>query len=579
MISAELIEEFAHRLRPLLPATGEFALPEMPDTAEALVVWALSRVLGRSVLWVGESIQRMETMHCDLATLQSYAPSSIQHLLYYPARDLLTEPRSATKHGQDPDPEITGQRFNTLLQLWTYRSDPTPRVLVTSIRALLQKMVSTSALLSRTFTLGRGQGEDLEQVRNRLAASGYRCVAEVEEKGTFAIRGGILDLWPVTQPWPARVEWAGSCVETIRLFDPVTQRSVEKLNALTVPPAGEWTLLIEDRHSSSFLTSWLPSSALLVWSHPDEITEQAEEYEAGLREAQVDHFACSYSDLLKELGKMGDLRQVRIGGTELSTDRVIPLDVHPLPVPLLTQEDIFSPDLLEQRRQQLLSELATRRRNGHRIFFFFDTQGSLEHFQRIHKRGQERGVTEVEWQLTVGVLSDGFVSDSMRLAVVAEPNLYGRRKLLGRRYDPGQRLRGTSERALGERVATLTDIEPGDLVVHVEHGVGRYEGMFEIEVNGEKQEVLTIEYAEGARLHVPVAQAHLLTRYVGLPGHKVRLHRVGGRRWTAEKAAAERAILGLASSLLETQARRQMLEGHRFSPDTPWQHDFEAAFP
>jgi transcription-repair coupling factor (superfamily II helicase) len=131
----------------------------------------------------------------------------------------------------------------------------------------------------------------------------------------------------------------------------------------------------------------------------------------------------------------------------------------------------------------------------------------------------------------------------------------------------------------GVRVADLNDIEPGDLVVHLEHGIGKYMGLHEILFDGRRQEVLTIEYADAAKLHVPVSQTHLLSRYVGVSKHHVQLHRLGGKRWNTEKEAAERAIVDLAATLLDTQAQRSILAGHSFPADTPWQRDLEAAFP
>jgi len=160
------------------------------------------------------------------------------------------------------------------------------------------------------------------------------------------------------------------------------------------------------------------------------------------------------------------------------------------------------------------------------------------------------------------------------MAIVSQPDLYGRSKrAAARRVQPSDLTVST-----GERLTSLDHISVGDLVVHVEHGIGRYRGMTEIEFDGQRREVLTVEYADSAKLHVPVTHAHLLARYIGT-GHTVRLHGLGGRRWSAEKQAAQSAVEDLAASMLETQARRAHLPGYAFAPETPWLHEFEASFP
>ncbi|MCX7590792.1 MAG: DEAD/DEAH box helicase, partial [Kiritimatiellae bacterium] len=582
MQTSELVQQFERYLCTRLPVAGPFAVPAMPGAAEALTVWTLSRLLKTTVVWVAGTASRMETMHSDMTTLSPEKEPVAPALLYYPAWDIFPSQRDTRQSTiRDPDVEIAGQRLKTLLRLLNSPPDPPNScVVITSIRALLQKTVAPSSLRSHLLILAEGQIIDPANVRASIVAAGYRNVPAVEEKGTFAVRGCILDVWPPTHPWPARIEWTGSQIETLRLFDPGNQRSVERLTSLCISPAGEWPLLVREKTESSLLLSYLPPQTVVVWSSPDEIAQQAEACEESIGEADTTALSCSYEELRSHIANAPALRQVFIGDAGSPSTPTIALDIRPLPVPLLREQDVFSPDLLEQRRQTLLNEMKTRAIQGERVVIFFDTQGSLDHFIRMYgmlMQQKDLG-NQPPWQTTVGILSDGFVSESMRLAVVAEANLYGRRKLLGRRYDPGQGLRAP-ETSRGESITNLTDIEPGDLVVHVDHGVGRYEGMFEIEFNGETQEVLSIEYADGARLHVPVSQAHLLTRYVGLPGHRVTLHRLGTKRWSTEKAAAERAILDFAASLLETQAKRQMLEGHRFAPDTPWQHDFEASFP
>jgi len=228
----------------------------------------------------------------------------------------------------------------------------------------------------------------------------------------------------------------------------------------------------------------------------------------------------------------------------------------------LGAEEAHHPELLMQARQRLLADFSRRAEAGDTVLLFADTPGTCELLAR------ELGpATRV--QIRRAPLSGGFALPG--LTVAAQPDLYAVRKQSLRR--------APAAAARGGRVENAADLEPGDLVVHVDHGIGRFRGSTEIEVDGQRSEVFTIEYAEGAKLHVPVTHAHLLSRYVGVAGHRAKLHRLGGRRWTREKADAERAVADLAASLLDTQARRQVVEGLAFNAEPPWLHEFEASFP
>ncbi|MBM4156249.1 MAG: transcription-repair coupling factor [Lentisphaerae bacterium] len=236
--------------------------------------------------------------------------------------------------------------------------------------------------------------------------------------------------------------------------------------------------------------------------------------------------------------------------------------------------DLAEPDVLAARRAERVRELASRARRGAAVWFLFATGGARDRFRELY-------ADDPHWppgaRVRVGALSEGFELEDGSLTVVAEGDLFPRRAALGR-YDLHARRPGP-RRTEGERFLDAGQMEPGELVVHVEHGIGRYLGLLEIEIAGQFQEALAVEYADNAKLYVPVGQAHLLSRYVGLGGRRPELHKLGGRRWKSEKEAAERAVRDLAGSLLETQALRQTRPGHAFAADGPWQTELEAAFP
>ncbi|MFZ4395365.1 MAG: transcription-repair coupling factor, partial [Kiritimatiellia bacterium] len=273
----------------------------------------------------------------------------------------------------------------------------------------------------------------------------------------------------------------------------------------------------------------------------------------------------SWPTLCARLASRAPLLELFCGDPPPPATPSLPLEIAALPG-LAELGDWHHPDVIHAARQRLLADLTRRSTTGETVALCMDTAGSCE--QLSHELGPDSPVRVLHTRL-----SGGFVLPAARLTVATQPDLYAVRKQSGRRYLP------PATAARGTRVASLAELEPGDLVVHIDHGVGRYTGTTEIEMDGRRTEVLTLEYADGARLHVPAAHSHLLSRYVSVAGSSPLLHRLGGKRWLREKADAERAIRDLAAALLETQARRQLKPGFAFRTDPNWMHAFESAFP
>ncbi len=569
----ELVDLFAGPGAELFANEQTLRLPALPGSAIALLAWSLSQAQNASVVCITDGAQTLETAHRDLATMAP-SPADEERLLYYPAWEALPG------QGVEPDADITGYRFRALTQL--SGTTKHPRIVVTCVQALLQKTVERERLLDATFTLELHERVDPILLFGRLAKAGYEVSHEVVTKGQVSVRGGLLDVWPLTEGWPLRVEFFGDEVESIRAFDPADQRSRERVTRAVLTPANEWDLLRDagDRSTGELsLPHHLPPDTILVWCDEDAITDHARIYEEAVAEAGAGAFAVGYEQLSASLRDEQPLRSLSTGLSGIDRRGEALSSIRPVPGVFDLPREPLQPDVMESMRQRFVASLDQRIADGWRVAVYLDTTGSLEHFRK-HVAGASRSGASASGVMhaQVGVLSEGFVCDALELVVVAEPDLYGRRKTVARRYSP-KAPRARRVPAAGDRVANLSDIEVNDLVIHVDHGLGRYLGLNEIVFSGQPQEVLTIEYAEGAKLHVPTTQAHLLSRYVGMPRHAARLHRLGGRRWTKQKQAAERAIMDMASSMLETQAQRELLKGHAFAADVPWQHEFEAAFP
>jgi len=563
---------------------GVVCAPTPPGSAGALLTLAGQAALQANVVWVANGAESLETTHRDIVTLAGctgFAGAGRPEVLYYPAQEVF-QGRTVTG-----DPDVTGHRLNTLSWLSTDPGRQTgaaaccTAIIVTCVQALMQKTVSPAELRRRSFTLAVDGEQDLEDVTSRLTATGFTFTPEVQEKGQAAVRGGLLDLWPLTEAWPFRIEFNGPVVESIRSFNPLDQKSVERHPSVAVPPAGERAGPGPSRGSNTtgFLAH-LPDDTVFVWSDLEDIREHAAANEDLASEAGVQAGILSFRALRAGIGRKPRARQWEFGVA--SEPLPAPACTVFAPVPGLCRlpREALQPDALEQARNKLVADLAARALRGQEVIVFFDTQGALQHFREsvLSQTLDNAARVKRTLRMEIGSLSEGFVNEALGLVVVADSDLYGRRRSLDRRYDPDLG-RTKPERMAGARLTDLNDMEPGDLVVHTEHGVGRYMGLRQIVFNGAVQEVLTIEYADSARLHVPVSQTHLLSRYVGVARHQAQLHRLGAKRWNKERLAAEQAIMDLASSLLEVQAQRDLLEGHAFPADTAWQHQFEASFP
>ena len=556
MIPASIIDQIGSELDAAVADNRRVFAPAMPDSALMLSLWSWIQRKKQSVIWVGHSMSALDTAVRDAYSLQ---PESLSPPLICPPWS--GEPGC----GVEPDLEITGDRLQTLLEL---KQDNDSRLVLTSIQAFMQRCFSRSQLAEYSRKPARGQELDLEEYSNWLDAAGYEFQREVERKGHAARRGGILDIWPVNTDLPIRIELFGPEVESIRSFDPLTQRSADSFDHLILPAASEWRFLTED---SGMLTDYVSDDTLIVMASYESVLDHMTFYEDSLIEEASLRLVFPQQEVQHSLESHAQL-VTGLAAPDTKWHQIAPL-FEPLTRHFAPPPPSLQPDSMENARQVFLSELLNATRSAAmQVSIAFDTDAARTRFAG----SLPDSAMSKQFELSTASLSDSFVYPAAKLTVIAENDLYGRRKTFQGRHARKKRQHATR---MGSRLSALVDLKPGDLVVHVEHGIGRYHGLTTMEVGDTRQEVLSIEYAEEARLHLPVSHAHLLSRYVGVAGKNVRLHQLGGRRWSREKQGAQKAVADLAAQLLETQAARDALRGHACSPDNAWQHDFDAAFP
>jgi transcription-repair coupling factor (superfamily II helicase) len=535
------------------------------DAAKPFVVALLSHISNRPVLVVTDGLKSQESFFNDL---QAFAPDA----LFYPAWETLPHEDIL------PHVDTIADRLRVLSSLATGHS---PLTIIASVQSLMQRTFSAAAFSALYFPLSTGQTLDFHDLISALTERGYSPEVQVNERGDMAHRGGIVDFFPLDRDNPVRVEFDGDEIASIRVFDAITQQSRNKLQNVVITPAGELGLLKRTPDKTASLLELLPSNVLLVLNEPEQLAEAATNYARQIPDN--DPFFEPWDKILgaklqqiyltEAIATDGEFAAGARHARLAAKPRAVPLQTGPLNL-RLTSLDAFrpldtrapDPEVAEQMRRAFFNQMRRWTDDGYALHVLCSNDGERQRFEELW-REQFKSLPPSLFPLRSS-LSRGFIWPDAKLAVITDSEIFGRYKLLR----PRRKFHAMAQ------PADWTELQDGDFVVHAQHGIGQYLGLKTLDFNGQRQEVLAIEYANEARLYVPVDQAHLVGKYVGAGKRMPKLHELGGTLWQRQKFSAERAIMDLAAELLEIQAARNTLEGHEFPPDTPWQREFEAAF-
>jgi len=499
------------------------------------------------------------------------------------------------------------ERLQTLTGLARYHLPFTekpekPPILIASARSLMTRTMPRRDFLKACKRLSVEQTIQPEPLLRSWAEIGYQRVDTVLEPGQFSHRGGLLDIWPPSEPYPARLDFFGDEIETIRCFDPASQRTVEKLDALLITPAREFLQpdLLEradqtDQRSEfhipllhrapATLLDYLPNKALIliddvsmVASMVNEVEEQAVRFrQDSIAEGILaDDFPVPYLTW----SELEDMIQTR-AWVELGHSTAKEYLSH-----LGSSEGVLREgDRGEGRSTDLASCFSHDERFGGRLKPFMEYLGKLvdtgeqvvivsrqsPRLQElwVESRGQDVGIrsTFIEASLSEGfILQDTLIS----IHLITDSEIFGWER-------PQPRLR---QRQIAEAPEALyADLLAGDYVVHIDHGIGRFSGLVQRQLEGHEREFFAVEYQDDAILYVPVHQADRLTRYVGPDGGTPSLDSLGGQGWHESKSRVKEAVKKVAEELLDLYARRQIIQGHAFAKDSAWQKELEDSFP
>ncbi|MEO7167627.1 MAG: transcription-repair coupling factor [Chthoniobacterales bacterium] len=425
-----------------------------------------------------------------------------------------------------PDQEIAAERLALLSRV---EQTKRPQVIVATRASLEQPAPKRGALRAAALRLRRGATEALEPILTSLGKAGYERVAQVTTRGQFAVRGGILDVYSWQAAAPVRAEFFGDEIESLREFDLDTQTSLRNLNEV------EFLLGAAD-DQSGLVRDYIGKDHLRALIEPEEEEEAEILLSEGWLEGPetVEDFSGAFVDCA-------------IG--EFDTGEFI---------------------IAEAKRQQFFARLTAWREEGARVVIYFQTEGEIERFREIMA---EAKVSLGGIDLLEGTLPRGFCFPAAQLVVLAAAELFGRAPTHGRR-----RLQRTAKFGTHRAQIDFSDLNEGELVVHLEHGIGRFQGLQKMG-GPETSEVLVLEFAEEAKLYVPLEQAFMVSRYVGVGKKSPPLSPLADVKWSRAKTKAVASIFDYAGKMLALQAERETQLGHAFGPDTKWQVEFEHSFP
>ncbi|KRA35657.1 transcription-repair coupling factor [Rhodanobacter sp. Root627] len=600
-----------HPPLPTTPKQRRYWSP--PDgSARALLIAETARAHPGLVVAVTRDTQRARALEDELRVFSSGLP-----VLHFP--DWETLPYDAFS----PHPEIVSQRIATLYRLPSIQRG----VLVVPVATLMQRIAPRSHITGAGLVLDKGQKLDLAHEQRRLEASGYRHVPQVAEPGDFAVRGALIDIYPMGSDTPYRIELFDDEVESIRSFDPESQRSQQQVEKIELLPAREFPLTEESAKSfRSNLRERFPIDVRrcpLYQDIKEGVTPGGIEYYLPLFfEQTATLFDYLADDALFVLGEgAGEAADQFWAQTAERYDQ----RAHDIERPVLPPAELYLPP--EQWRAQLNKRLRVEVvEPGHEHAVAVGTQPapelplnrkgeepgtSLRHFLASYpgrvliaadSAGRREALIEtlaaaglkpqnveswpdfllpqeaaegIKFAITIAGLEQGFALTKPQITVLTERELYGERV---RSERDRKRRRGTA-RDPESIIRDLTELTIGAPIVHVDHGVGRYQGLVSMDVGGMDGEFLTIEYAKGDKLYVPVAQLGLVSRYSGTAPELAPLHSLGGDAWERARKKAAEKVRDVAAELLAIYAQREARGGESMPIDRQMVEEFGRGFP
>lgn len=483
----------------------------------------------------------------------------------YPAKDLLFF--QADIHGN----LLIRQRMKVIKALLEEKE----LTVVTSIDGCMDFLESLEKIKEQLIHYESDSTVDIEQLKNQLVALGYERVGQVEMPGQFSVRGGIVDIYCLTEENPWRIELWGDEIDSIRSFDPESQRSLENLEELTIYPAVEH---IGDKDMVSFLDYFPEERTIIFLDEPNRLTEKGGAVEEEYRQSRMhreekgsrnlpENWLCSFEQLQKELNKRNCISvcalEPKQAGWKVREKFYL---------------EVKSISAYNNSFELLVKDLHQYKKQGYRIALL---SGSRTRAERLAKDLQEEGLAAFygqdydreicpgEIMVVYGHAKKGFEYPLIKFAVMTESDIFGQ-----------EQKKKKKKNYSGSRIQDFAELSIGDFVVHEKHGLGIYRGIEKVEVDRIVKDYIKIEYRGGSNLYIPATQLDCLQKYSGADAAKApKLNKLGTQEWNKTKSKVRGAVKNIAKELVELYAVRQEKEGYVCGSDTVWQREFEEMFP
>ncbi len=521
-----------------------------------------------------------------------------------------------------PHQDIVSQRLATLFRL----PQVTKGTLVVPLSTGMHRVTPHQFLTGRSLVLDTGQQFDIEITRTQLEESGYRCVDSVYDHGEFAVRGAIVDIFPMGSEVPYRIELFDDEIDTLRTFNPETQRSIEKMDSVRLLPAKEfplnsdainqfklrWKEAFDVDHRScpvyqdindgiasagieyylplffnntETLYDYLPENTLIIT--PEKLDAAATHFwnDCHVRYEELRH------DTIKPILPPKDLfLPVDYFFSQLKNFKRISIQAAPVEekvgrysLPLEAPQELYIDAKAQQPLAKLENFLIDAKDKNVRVLFCAESAGRKETLLELLGRIRNHPKNTTSWHdfladdashsIIIGPLAEGLViGNDTPITVITESQLFGQRVMQTRR-------RKKTDDQSDNIIKNLTELKMNAPVVHLDHGVGRYKGLQSLDIDGQAQEFLTLEYAKEAKLYVPVSSLHLISRYSGADENSAPLHRLGTDQWSKERRKAAEQLHDVAAELLNIYARRAAKQGHAFKLNKLDYELFKEGFP
>lgn len=547
---------------------------------------------------------------------------------YYPAKDILFYQSDIRGN------VLTAERINALKLI----AEEKECTIITTFDGLMNPMPSPEKFIQAVRKISVGDTLDLEKFSKHLAELGYEKNYQAETQGEFSVRGGIIDIFPLTEENPVRIELWGDEVDSIRSFDAESQRSIENLEEVHIYPACELVLTEEERSagierilaeakrvSEKYRKEMKTEEAYRVKSAAEQIAEEAGElgisagldaylsYFCGERVSLLDYFdvdntlifldeaprsiergmatETEFAESMKQRlekgyilpGQMRELFSCKEILAKLENRRCISLVALDMKNPHLAIEEHMNIQTktvnpYNNSFELLVKDLVRYKKNGYRVVLLSGSRTRAkrlaedlmaEELNVFYSEDFEHEVKQGEILTGYGKVKKGYEYPMLKFVVISESDIFGGEKKKKKRHRIYE----------GEKIASFTDLNIGDYVVHESHGLGIYRGIEKIEVDKVEKDYIKIEYAGGGNLYILATQLELIQKYAGADAKKPKLNKLGGQEWNKTKSRVKGAVKEIAEDLVKLYAVRQSESGFAYGPDTVWQREFEEMFP